>query len=452
MGNLAGVADDAQRRAGERRPATGGFGLYVGECRRWLARRRVARVVYGVLLAEAGVLVWFALSSKANDFAVYMWGGHAVTHGTRLYLGSSGRDYFTYTPLAAVLFAPLALLPRALAQVLWELLSVAALAVAARATLKLAGWRPTRTEIAAVTAVSLLLEPVYHTLFNGQVNLILLAIVATDVWRVSQGRRGGGAGVGIATAIKLIPGIFIVLFLLTRRTRAAVTAAVAFGACGLLGYLAAPGASRLYWTRYFYDTRRVYPAYIANQSIYGTVIRLFGGPGHVGLWYLPLTIAAAAIGLGSAAVFARRHDWLGAMAATGVTGLLVSPVSWTHHWVYVIPALIALARDGKRARIAAACAFALFALAPLWWMPHSLLQPRYGFHGFASVMANCYLAAGVVFLGYLGRRACQSWQRVAEELSPVSGRRPGRGEHRAARRAGQPGQPDAGAVPCRFST
>jgi hypothetical protein len=407
METLMRVADVAKRYE-DGQPAVGGVGLHVTQVRRWLAKQWVARAVYGVLLAEVGVLMWFAVSFKAIDFVVYMWGGHAVSQGTQLYLGSSGGNYFTYPPLAAALFAPIALLPSVLAQVLWELVSVAALAVVACTTLKLARWQPTRPEIAAVTAVSLLLEPVYHTLFNGQINLILLAIVAMDVWWVSEGRRGGGVGVGIAAALKLTPGIFIVLFLLTRRTKAAVTAVVTFLACGLIGYLVAPGASRLYWTRCFYETKRVYPAYIGNQSIYGAAIRIFDGPGHLGLWYLPLTILAAVAGLGSAAVFGRRRDWLRAMAVTGVTGLLVSPVSWTHHWVYVVPALITLARDSKRARIAAACGFLLFGLAPLWWTPRSLLRPTYGFHGFVTVVANCYLAAGLTFLIYMAWRAGQT--------------------------------------------
>jgi alpha-1,2-mannosyltransferase len=202
--------------------------------------------------------------------------------------------------------------------------------------------------------------------------------------------------------------IFIVLFLLSRRTRAAVTGTVTFLACGLIGFLATPGASWLYWTRFFYDTPRLYPAYIGNQSVYGTAIRIFGGPANVGEWYLPVTIAVAAVGLGSAAVFARRRDWLRALAVTGVTGLLVSPVSWTHHWVYVIPALITLARDGRRARIAAAGAFVLFGLAPLWWTPYSLLWAAYGFHGFVTVVANCYLLAGLVFIAYMAWRAYQA--------------------------------------------
>jgi hypothetical protein len=372
--------------------------------RRWLARKWVARAIYGVLLAEVGILIWYAVSFKAVDFVVYMWGGHAVTHDSRLYLDSSGGHWFTYTPLAAALFAPVAMLPSTLAQVLWELVSVAALAVAAWATLKLAGWHPSRAAIAAITAVGLVLEPVYHTLFNGQINLILLAVVLVDVWWVSEGRRGG-VGVGIAAAIKLTPAIFILLFLLTRRTKAAVTSAVTFVVCGLIGYLVAPAASRLYWTRYFYDTKRVDAPYIGNQSIYGAAIRIFDGPAHVGGWYLPLTIVAAVAGLASATVFARNGDWLRATAVTGVTGLLISPVSWTHHWVYVIPALIALARDGRRGRIAAGCAFLLFAFAPLWWTPHSLLRPTYGFHGLTTLVANSYLAAGLVFLAYMAYRS-----------------------------------------------
>jgi alpha-1,2-mannosyltransferase len=407
MNNLVPAAEVAERYDEAGPLAPGRVGLYAATGRRWLRKRWAARVVWGVLLAEVGVLVWFALSFQAIDFAVYMWGGREVTHGTQLYLASSGVNFFTYTPLAAIVFAPITLVPTALAQVLWELVSVATLAVAGHAVLKLAGWRPTRTEVAALTAVSLLLEPVYHTLFNGQVNLILLAIVAVDVWRVGQGRRSGGLGIGIAAAIKLTPAIFIVLFLLSRRTRAAVTATVTFLACGLIGFLATPHASWLYWTQRFYDTARVYPAYVANQSVYGAAVRIFGGPGHVGLWYLPVTVVVAVVGMGSAAVFARHGDWLRALAVTGVTGLLVSPVSWTHHWVYTIPALIALARDGRRTQIAAAGAFVLFGLAPLWWTPDSLFRPTYGFHGFVTVVANCYVAAGLAFLAYMAWRAYQ---------------------------------------------
>jgi hypothetical protein len=393
-------------------------------------RRWAAPAIYGALLIEVAVIVWYSVSFKAVDFVVYMWGGHAIGHDTLLYLGNSGNGHwFTYTPFAAALFAPIAMLPDVAGQMLWELASVAALAVASCATLKLAGWRPSLAMIAAVTVAGLVLEPVYHTLFNGQINLILLALVLVDVWLVSQDRRAG-IGVGIAAAIKLTPAIFILFFLLARRTKAALIAAGSFVACAVIGFLVAPGASRLYWTRFFYDTKRVDAPYIGNQSVYGAAIRIFDGPAHVGSWYLLLTIAIGVVGLASATVFARGGDWLSAASVTGVTGLLVSPVSWTHHWVWVMPALIVLVRGDKRHKIAAACGFLLFAFAPLWWTPHSLTWPDYGFHGLLTLVANCYLAAGVVFLAYMAWRAYLSL-RPGLDLVRVTPSRAAREESRA---------------------
>ena len=78
------------------------------------------------------------------------------------------------------------------------------------------------------------LDPVWETLFLGQINLILLALILTDVWLVSRGssRLAVGVGVGIAAAIKLTPAIFIVFFLLAGRTRAAFVAAGTFVCAG----------------------------------------------------------------------------------------------------------------------------------------------------------------------------------------------------------------------------
>jgi Glycosyltransferase family 87 len=375
------------------------------------------RAVYVVLAAEIAGVVWYAVAHTAVDFSVYLWGGHAIIHDGRLYLDRAHGHWFTYPPFAAVVFVPVSLLPVVAARLLWELVSVAAFVAACVTTLKLAGWRPTRTAVAAVVAAGLLLEPVYHTLFAGQINTILLALVLADVWRVARGRRAG-IGVGIAAAIKLTPAIFVLVFLLARRTRAAVTAVITFAACGLVGYLVAPAASRLYWTRFFYDTSRIDAPYIGNQSPYGAAIRLFGGIGHVGHWYLLVSVMAGVTGLAAAAVFARREDWLSAVAVTGATSLLVSPISWTHHWVWIVPALAVLARGGTASRIAAACGFALFALAPLWWTPHSLGRPDYGFHWLLTVVANCYLVAGLAFLAYMAVRAYLT-------VRPRPGRDPG---------------------------
>ncbi|HEY3957945.1 MAG TPA: glycosyltransferase 87 family protein [Streptosporangiaceae bacterium] len=374
--------------------------------------RWIGLAVCVVLIAEAGVVLWYAATHRQVDFSVYLWGGHAVAQDSRLYLVAAHGHWFTYPPFAAAPFAALTVIPFTAAQVLWALASLIAFAIACHLALRLAGTRPSWTATAAVVAAGLALEPVYHTLFNGQINTILLAFVLADVWRVAQGRRAG-IGIGIAAAIKLTPGIFVLLFLLTRRTTAALTAMAAFAVCTLAGYLVAPAGSRLYWTRFFYDTKRVDAPYIGNQSLYGTAVRVLSGESHAGGWFLLLPLAVAVVGLATATVFGRRGEWLTAAAVTGVTSLLISPVSWTHHWVWIMPALIMLARGARGDRVAAVCGGLLFAAAPLWWTPHSLSQYDYGFHWLLTLVANCYVLVGIVFLAVMAWRARTVLARAA---------------------------------------
>ena len=361
-------------------------------------RRWVAPVVYGVLGIELAVVIAFAATYNALDFRIYMWGGHAVLDDSRLYLALAYGHWFTYSPFAAIVFVPVAALPLTVARVGWDLVSLAALACSCVVVLKLAGYRPSRIQVACVVAASMALDPVYQTLFLGQINLLLLALILTDIWRVSRG-RAAGIGVGIAAAIKLTPAIFIVFFLLAGRTRAALVAAGTFVACGLAGFLIAPDASRLYWRHLFFDTHRVGAPYISNQSPYGTAIRIAGSQGQIGAWWIVIPLGFAAVGLATATVLARRQDWLGATAVTGVTGLLVSPISWAHHWVWILPALAVLIRSGHR--IAAAAGYLLFALAPFWFTPHAAGPREYGFHWLLTLAANCFLIAGLAFLGYM---------------------------------------------------
>ncbi len=242
----------------------------------------------------------------------------------RLYLVLAHANWFTYPPFAALIFTPLTAIPAFVVRMCWELASVGAIGWACVNTVKLAGYRPTRILILAMVAAAFLLEPMYHTLYLGQVNMFLLALVLADISRVSRGRPAG-VGIGIAGAIKLVPAVFVVLLLLTRRTRDAVIAAASFACCGAIGYLVDPSASRLYWTRLFDDTRRVSATYISNQSPYAAVTRILGGVDHVGGWYMLIPCLGVS-GLAIAAVQAARNDWLGTAAVTGTTGLLVSPI------------------------------------------------------------------------------------------------------------------------------
>ncbi len=403
------------------------------------ARRRwVTPVVYGVLGLELVVVIVFAATYNALDFRIYMWGGHAVLHDSHLYQNLAYGHWFTYSPFAAIVYVPVAALPLAVARVLWDLASMAALAYSCVIIGKLAGYRPSRIMVAGVVAAAVALDPVWETLFLGQINLILLALILTDIWLVSRGssRLAVGAGVGIAAAIKLTPAIFIVFFLLARRTKAAFVAAGAFIVCGLVGFLVAPHASTLYWEHLSHDTRRVGAPYISNQSPYGTAIRIAEGQGHVGAWWIIVPLAFAAIGLTTATILARRRDWLAATAVTGTTGLLVSPISWAHHWVWILPALVLLVRSGHR--IAAALGYLLFAVAPFWFTPHAAGPREYGFHWLLTLVANCFLIAGLAFLAYM---AYTTLKGQAEDLGA-----PGGGEDAAAGFESGVGADDSGAV------
>ena len=384
-----------------------------------MSKRWVAPVIYVVLGLEVAAVIGFAVGYNALDFRIYMWGGHAVLHDTRLYTDLAYGHWFTYSPFAAVVFVPIAALPLTAARVGWDLASLAALAYSLVLIGKLAGCRPSRLAVAGLVAAAMALDPVYQTLFLGQINLILLALILTDVWRVSRGRTAG-LGVGVAAAIKLTPAIFIVFFLLAGKTKPALAGAATFLGCGLIGLAIAPGASRQYWEHLFYDTSRVGAPYISNQSPYAAAIRIAGGAAHVGAWYLVIPVALAAVGLAAATVLARGDDWLGAAAVTGCTGLLVSPISWAHHWVWILPALLVLVRSGHR--VAAGLGYLLFAVAPFWYTPHSGGPREYGFHWLVTLAANCYLIAGLAFLAYMTYTAYAAGPRRVARARPASWR------------------------------
>ncbi|MEV4257530.1 glycosyltransferase 87 family protein [Spirillospora sp. NPDC049652] len=354
--------------------------------------------VRALLAVETAVLVVSAVLWDSLDFRIYRLGGGVVTDGTRLYTEQLAAHWYTNTPVFALLSAPLSELPLTAARVGWQLASLAALVWACASVLELAGRPVTRNTVAALVAAAMLLEPMYHTFFQGQVNLFLLALVLADVRAVARGRTAG-FGIGLAAAVKLTPGIFIVLLLVTGRLRAAAVAAGTFAAAVAGAWLVAPDASRVYWSGTFRDTSRVGVTYISNQSPFGALSRLLGGdPARVQSWYPLVSVAVALLGLAVAALWARRGDWLAAVSVTGTTGLLVSPISWSHHWVWVLPALVLLLRDGRR--VAAACAYVLFVLCPLWWTPHDGTDREWGFHGPLTLVANCYLVSGLAFLAY----------------------------------------------------
>ncbi|NHC14091.1 DUF2029 domain-containing protein [Motilibacter sp. E257] len=354
-----------------------------------------------VLLAiELVALVVFAAVYESLDFSIYRGGGAAVLQDAQLYLAQIDEHWFTYPPFAALLFTPLTWVPETAARLCWDLASVAALAYSCRVGLRLAGLGARPPAVLAAVAATLLLEPVWHTLFLGQVNLLLMALVLRDVERVSSGRPAG-MWIGLAAAVKLTPAVFVLLLLAAGRARSARNAVVAFVAASAAAWALAPGASATFWGRYLGDTSRVGATYVSNQSPFGVAARVFGRAAEVPSAYLLLPALAGALGLALAAAYARREDWLAAVVVTAATGLAVSPISWTHHWVWVVPALALLLREGRRR--AALAGFALFAAAPMWWAPGPPREPERPAWWLSQLVADAYLVAAVLLLLLLAR-------------------------------------------------
>ena len=344
----------------------------------WMAAAFVALVYVTARSFGSGVL----------DLRVYLAGGDAWWDGTNLYSdafsGPNGLP-FTYPPFAAMLFSGLSPLPVPIVALLWTaigilLFTAACHTAALRSDTKLpwAGF--------GLAAVCLLLEPLRGGLDLGQINMVLIGLVAVDCL-LPRTPWPRGMLIGIAAAIKLTPAIFVLYLLSRRQWRPALTAVGTFLACGALGWVLAPGQSRQFWFDAMLDPHRVGGlAYSANQSLRGMSFRL-GAPESVWLVLCMVVLAATLV------LLPRLRDDLTALVAVAAAGLLISPVSWSHHWVWAAPALFLL---HGRVRIAVA---AVFALGLHWWLP-TAGDRELKWSWWQHVVGNSYVWLGIAFLAW----------------------------------------------------
>src|ERR1700749_5138501 len=308
------------------------------------------------LLAVAGYALLVHASPQYYwtqiDAAVYRDGGIAVRNQpAMLYALKLGpaKLPFIYTPFAALLLAAASGASFATWQVGLAVLTIGLLPVVAYLCLGLAG-RPTglaRVAAAfAIAAVCLWLEPVAMTLFFGQLNLVLLALVVGDL-ALPDRIKGKGIGIGLAAGIKLTPLVFIPYLLCTRRAKAAAVSALTFAITVGLGFALLPHASAVFWHEQFTQLGSEH-FHLDNQSLNGVILRLtHSGPDAHAYWLGAAGVVGIA-GLATSVLASRRgHELLG-LVACAATGLLVSPVSWSPHYVYVVPALVLAAYGPRR--------------------------------------------------------------------------------------------------------
>ncbi|MGW7786589.1 glycosyltransferase 87 family protein [Streptomyces tricolor] len=345
------------------------------------------------------------------DLMVYRAEGAAVRAGGDLYALRATAAHLptTYPPFAALLFTPLSLLDTAPLRALATVGNLALLVVFVRLSLKLVGHARVETTW-WVAAAAVWCEPVWTTLRYGQINLLLAVLVLWDLTRRPAGGydRWTGVGLGLATAVKLTPALFPVFLLATGLAarleggrggpwlRHARGAAVTFAGATLLATAVLPYDSWRFWTdKVFHASRVGHAEDTANQALRGLLARFLHTPDPGVLWAACAALVAV-LGLAVAvrAELRGRRAW--AVCACAVTALLISPVSWTHHWVWCVPLVLLLWTRGRRG--AALGTLLLFCSYAPWWVPHGTGRPELHLTGAELTLSAVYAGAGALFL------------------------------------------------------
>jgi alpha-1,2-mannosyltransferase len=328
-------------------------------------------------------MVWWTVPSGLADLAVYRSGALAVLHDRPLYSMRTPQGLpFTYPPVSAILAVPLALVPLRAAEFAWAAMVYVPLAVVIwvgfRDLLQRAGpYRP--AAFAVLFGCCAFLVPVEQVMSFGQIDLFLVALCLLDCCA----RRPWwprGMLIGLAAAVKLEPGVFVIYLLITGRRKAAAVAAGSFAALTAATWAIAPRDSLTYWTSAIFHTSRLGGnAAAGNQSLRGMLLRS-GLPGHlVSVVWLIIALAVAAGGFAAARACWQRGADTAGVAIVGLLAALLSPVGWIHHlcWIVVaIGVLVGPGRDWRRDSVAAAT-FGLFLFRlPTWAQASGASQPE----------------------------------------------------------------------------
>jgi alpha-1,2-mannosyltransferase len=438
-------------------------------------------------VAVAGYVA-FALTHPSSqwmrpvDLQVYTDGGLIVRHVRPFYhphFPAPLYDWpgylnlkFTYPPFAAIAFTVLTLTSFSVLTKVSVGVNIAALLTTVWLTLGALGYRRglARLGVTLLLAAPLLwTEPVQRTLFLGQIEIVLMTLIIWDLCQPDQ-RWWKGAGVGVAAGIKLVPLIFIPYLLLTRRFRQAAVASGTFVLTVLVGFAVLPQDSRKYWLGGLFvsGSRTGFVGWAGNQSLPAIITRLTGNVLRAQPAWLAVDAVVLIAGVGCAALLDRAGHRMVGVLTCALTGLLVSPISWDHHWVWIAPIAVTAAVYAVRARHVAA-RLALGSLAAgivlafgawpgiLWsqpgntggfsegliWVP-PITNPEtyfslgdrpwyaeYHWHGFQLITGNLYVLTGMALFVLLialalgpAARAARATGRVGRPLRPAAAAQP----------------------------
>ncbi|MEV3902193.1 mannosyltransferase [Mycobacterium sp. NPDC050551] len=321
-----------------------------GPKHRPLATRLAVAAPVLLVLSVAARFAWTYLAANGANFVdlhVYVGGAGALDRPGTLYdyvYADQTPDFplpFTYPPFAAIVFYPMHLLPFGLVAFAWQVGIIAALYGVVRVSQRLlSGGAPGDRRIAMLwTAVGIWLEPLRSTFDYGQVNVLLVlavlyAVLSTRWWL-------SGLLVGLAAGVKLTPAVAGLYLVGARRWGAVVFSAVVFAGTIGVAALVVGDQTRRYFTELLGDADRVGPIGTSfNQSWRGGISRILGHDAGYGPAVVAGIVLTAVLAVLAWRAIGGSADRLGAIVVVELFGLLLSPISWTHHWVWVLPLMI----------------------------------------------------------------------------------------------------------------
>lgn len=263
---------------------------------------------------------------------------------------------FVYTPFTLLLIQPFTLLPPMLAWVVWTFVMLCGLAWALRFLARSIGHDPSSKFVIALFLLLSGTTVIAQHLAFGQINILLAVaclydLAANKTQRISWLPRG--LLTGIAAGIKLTPAFFLFYLLATRQFRAAI-----WMCAGGLGTLAI-GAVLFPVNTWHYLSVEILSlsdkvdlgsnfATSGNNSISGALAYFWAdAPLGVKAFFI-LGVAAAA--LATAYHLHKAQRTLDAVLIAGASIQLLSPVSWIHHWVFLVFIVLRLSLNARTRR------------------------------------------------------------------------------------------------------
>jgi len=386
-----------------------------------------------LLVSVAARLAWtYLVPNGANfvDLHVYLGGAATLDVPGTLYsyvYADQTPDFplpFTYPPFAALVFYPLSRLPFGLVAACWQLGTIAALYGVVRLSQRLLGLSQGSRRTAMLwTAIAIWTEPLRSTFDYGQINVILVLAV---LWAVCSARWWlSGLLVGLAAGIKLTPAITGLYFLGVRRWGTALFAALVFAATVALSIVAIGGQARFYFTDLLGDASRIGPIGTSfNQSWRGGLSRIVGHDAGYGPLVVAAITATAVLALlawrALGADSGEQRDRLGSLLVVQLFGLLISPISWTHHWIWLVPLMIWLLDGPWRTRPGARVlgwGWLVLTLIGVPWLL-SFAQPtiwQIGRPWFLAWTGLVYILATLATLGWIAASGASRGSRQSPE-------------------------------------